>query len=88
MNTVVVVEALYDKLLSFDTGLQMVSASELKTKLLSRQNAWKHGGKAAEADDFETTDGGNLCAEANQKAIDWAYQNLPSHTINRFNQYG
>ena len=44
-----------------------------------------HAGKASEASDFEKTDGANLCAEANQKAIDWAYKNLPADTLARFN---
>lgn len=47
LKTIVVVEAIYDKLLPMDTGLQMISASELKTKLVSRQNAWTRGGKKA-----------------------------------------
>jgi hypothetical protein len=46
MKTVVVVEGIYDNLQPMDLGLQMISASELKTKLISRQSAWTHGGKA------------------------------------------
>jgi len=62
MKTIVVVEAIYDQLLPADTGLQMISASELKTKLVSRQNAWTHGGKKSQAADFDKTDAGDLCA--------------------------
>lgn len=80
MESIVVVEAKYDDLISTDTGLQMLSASELKTKLVSRQNAWFHGGRKADAD-FDKTDSGNLCAEANQLAIDWATQHAPAKTL-------
>lgn len=45
LKTIVVVEALYEKLADLDTAITYVSASELKTKLVSRQNAWIRGGK-------------------------------------------
>jgi len=87
LNTIVVVEAAYDSLLSLDTGLQMISASELKTKLVSRERAWHLGGKASVAK-FDETDGPSLCAEANQKAIDWALAHLPKETVARYLKYG
>ena len=45
LETIVVVEAIYENLSDTDTGMQMISASELRTKLVSRQNAWTFGGK-------------------------------------------
>ena len=64
----------------------MLSASELKTKLVSRQNAWFHAGRKDA--DFDKTDSGDLCAEANQLAIDWATTHATAKTLQRYNQYG
>lgn len=47
MHILSVVEALYEKLADLDTASTYISASELKIKLVSRQNAWMRGGKKA-----------------------------------------
>lgn len=85
MKTIAVVEARYDSLLSLDTGTAMLSASELKTKLVSRQNILSHNGQKV---DFEVSDAPDLCGQANQKAIDWALKNLPKDTVARYQSYG
>jgi hypothetical protein len=76
-----------------DTGYLPISATELKTKMKSRQSIWNAAG-ILDADydvtDKTIADGGkgDRCAEINQAAIDWAVSKAAGSTRNRFLTYG
>jgi len=66
-----------------DTGLFPISAIELRSKLVSRQNSWTHAGVKNVS--FKDADGNGLrCGEINQRAIDWAKSNAGHKTFDRF----
>jgi hypothetical protein len=68
IKTITVSEAIYGTLDSADTGYYPVSASEIKTKLTSRQNIQEHAGITNA--DFHTLDEeGNRCADINDASI-------------------
>lgn len=70
-----------------DTAYLPISAYELKTKMISRQNTWTHAG--VENVTFEETDGGGVrCGEINQISIDWANSIAGAKTMNRFYNQG
>jgi len=76
-----------------DTGYLPIAASELLTKLKSRQAIWQAAGLIETQ--FNDTDpsileGGDhdLCGEINQHAINWAFSKLPPTTQSRFEKYG
>jgi len=80
-------------LLALDTGLGPVAATELRSKLKSRQATWQAAGLVNVS--FTETDtctkkGGkyDICAELNQKAIDWALAKLPAKTLARYKKLG
>lgn len=75
MHTITVSENLYEKLDTLDTGYYPIAASEMKTKISSRQKIQTHAGNKFA--DFTTLDeAGNRCAEINDYAIKWAYSKL------------
>jgi hypothetical protein len=76
-----------------DTGYLPITANELKTKIKSRQAIW-HAAGVADAN-FTKTDaavaaGGEAdrCGEINQAAVDWALDQLPAKTRERFLAHG
>ena len=75
LKTVTVSENKYDFLDMLDTGYYPIAASEIKTKLSSRQEVQLHGGMQF-ADFHEDDEVGNRCAEINDASISWAYQRL------------
>jgi len=75
LKTVTVTENKYDFLDMLDTGYYPVSASEMKTKISSRQAVQVKGGNA-DADFHETDEVGNRCAEINNESIKWAYDRV------------
>ncbi len=59
----------------------------MKTKISSRQRIQEHAGTAAP--NFNTLDEvGNRCAEINDFAIQWAYNNLPKAAKANYDKYG
>lgn len=70
-----------------DTGYFPLSAVELRTKMVSRQNAWTEAGEADV--DFEEVDGGAVrCGEINQAALDWARSATAQATVARYDAHG
>lgn len=75
INSVTVSENKYSTLDKADTGYYPIAATEMKTKLKSRQAVETAAGM--DSPDFSVTDEtGNRCADINQNAIDWAYGKL------------
>jgi len=70
----------------FDTGTYPISASEIKTKMSSRQAIQAAAGYKA---DFHNDDEvGNRCAEINEFSINWAYKHLSPAAKARYDEYG
>jgi hypothetical protein len=68
LNTITVSQNHYDLLDRFDTGFYPNAASEIKTKMSSRQRIQEHAGM--QFADFHTADEvGNRCAEINDFSI-------------------
>ena len=63
-----------------------VAATEIKTKLMSRQSIIlaATGQKLG----FKVTDGDNRCALINNQAMTWALGKLPKQTLNRYLEKG
>lgn len=75
VDTVTVSENHYSSKDSLDTGYFPIAATEMKTKLKSRQSLQAAAGIANP--DFSVTDEtGNRCADINDVAIKWAYNQL------------
>jgi len=86
LNTITVSQCNYEFLDKFDTGYYPISASEIKTKISSRQRIQEHAGNKV---DFHTADEvGNRCAEINDFAIQWAYKKLSPAAKARYDKYG
>ena len=87
LNSVTVTENLYGWLDELDTGYYPVSASEMRTKLNSRQRVQIKGGNA-DADFHVTDEEGQRCAEINDLSIEWALERASDAAINNYNTYG
>ncbi len=86
LNITTVTQLKFDPLDALDAGIGPVSASELKTKMKSRQAIYQQtvDPTAALAD----TDKFNFCAEINAKAFEWAHAHAPPRTKERFDAVG
>ena len=85
---------------SADTGFLPLAATELRSKLKSRQAVYEAAGIAAadpaaatlNATDLPASKGGGAglgrCAEINQAAVDWATAQLSETAADRFEKYG
>lgn len=70
-----------------DTGFLPISASELKTKLKSRESIWQAAG-VKNVSSTVTDIKSNPCGEINQAAINWALKKLSPDQLARYQQYG
>lgn len=87
LKTISVSENKYDFLDKLDTGYYPISASEIKTKLSSRQAIQTKGGNQfADFTDLDET--GNRCAEINDASIQWAYSRLSSAAKKNYDSFG
>lgn len=81
---------------SLDTGYLPIAATELKTKLKSREAVYAASGYGLTHEinntltDMPMSEGGtgDRCAEINQAAIDWALQTVAPATKERFENFG
>ena len=87
VDTVTVSENKYDFLDMLDTGYYQVSASEIKTKLSSRQ-AVQVGAGYQYSDFHEDDEVGNRCAEINQATYDWALKRASPAALANYAKYG
>lgn len=70
-----------------DFGFFPVSAVELRTKMISRQQLYVHAG--VKDADFNTLDGQHTnCGEINKASLDWAASKAATSTLARFAAHG
>lgn len=70
-----------------DTGYYPVAASEIKTKINSRQRIQEKAGY--DSPDFHEADEvGNRCAEINDASINWAYSKLSPAAKKNYDDFG
>jgi hypothetical protein len=86
LNTTTVSEAVYNEQVENDSSLEPLAATEIKSKLSSRQSILfaATGIKY----DFKVTDGGNLCGDINNEALKYAFKTAPKATLSRYNTIG
>ena len=77
LKSITVSQNHYRFLDKLDTGYYETAASEIKTKISSRQRTQIKGGDA-DADFSVTDETGNRCAEINDASIKWAYDRVSS----------
>lgn len=87
VESITVTENIYGNMDKLDTGKYPISASEMKTKLSSRQNSQKHAGDA-NPDFHDSDEVGNRCADINDKSIAWAYNKLSKSAKKRYDALG
>ena len=89
LNVTTVTQPMRASLDSFDTGFSLISATELRVKLKSRQSLMLAAGAAKSSVNFTRTDvEPSLCATINQKAYEWALANAGSVAVDRFRRKG
>jgi len=87
LKSITVSECIYEQLDKLDTGYYPVAASEIKTKISSRQRIQQHAGN--QFADFHTEDEvGNRCADINNASIQWAYSHLSAKAKANYDAYG
>jgi hypothetical protein len=87
MDTVTVTENYYADYDAMDTGYHPQAASEMKTKMSSRQKIQTHAGVLNT--DFSALDeAGNRCADINNASINWAYSKLSKNAKANYDTYG
>lgn len=87
LNLTTVSEPAYNSFNDIDSGFEYQSAYEIRAKYKSRQTILMAAGETKNLD-FNLTDGGNLCANLNQQTYDWALENVPLRTYERFFNLG
>ena len=87
LNVSTVSELVYtDSSQNDDESFDPVAATEIKTKLMSRQSIILAA--TGQKLDFKVTDGDNRCALINNQAMTWALGKLPKQTLNRYLEKG
>ena len=87
MDMITVTQNLYGDYDAMDTGIHPQAASEMKTKMSSRQKVQVHAGNV-DADFHESDEIGNRCADINNASIEWAYSQLSSNAKANYDKYG
>jgi hypothetical protein len=73
----------------FDGGFAPTSASEIGSKMYSRQCALVYGaGKKKEETPLSVDIDSNICAEVNKNSLKWAQETISKKSLDRFDQYG
>lgn len=86
LTTLSATQNVYEALDNLDTAFFETSASEIRSKMSSRQAIFQAAGKGKQ--DFNKTDGSSLCKVINQAAYDWAVGTCGAKTLARFQQLG
>lgn len=72
-----------------DAGFSPISASEIGSKMFSRQCSLVYGAKQKKEDTPLSIDTeGNICVEINKQALAWALGKSAKQTLSRFNEFG
>jgi hypothetical protein len=86
LKATTVSEAIYDTLDDFDTGFTPLGASEIKAKLVSRQQIYQHANIPSAL--FNETDSGNNCRLINEASYAWALKATGVDALARFQKHG
>ena len=87
LNTTSVSQCIYETIDGdIDTGFFPTSASEIRTKLSSRQKIMESAGMGKV--DFNKTDGGSICKTINEYTYSWALANAGSNSLTRYKKLG
>jgi len=86
LNISTVSEAVYSTSESVDNSLQPIAATEIKSKLMSRQSIVR--AVTGIKYDFTATDGDDLCGQINKESIRVATSMAPKKTLERYDQIG
>jgi hypothetical protein len=87
LNVTTISELVYgDTDTKADESFDPVTASEIKTKLMSRQSILLAA--TGQKLDFKITDGDDRCAMINNESLKWALTNLPTTTLRRYLEKG
>lgn len=87
INMITVTENHYEDWDDLDTGSKPQAASEIKSKMSSRQKIQEAAGNKDA--DFHTLDEeGNRCADINNESIKWAYEHLSENAKANYDKYG
>ncbi len=87
MQTITVSQNIYGDFSEADTGMNPQAATEVKTKMSSRQKIQFHAGNIT-ADFAETDETGDRCADINNASLDWAYSRLSAQQKYNYDTYG
>ena len=86
LNMTTVTQLEYSTGDSLDISLQPSGASEMRTKLASRQSVLH--AYTGLTYDLKVTDAGNICADINTQSIDWAMSKTPKDVLERYLSQG
>lgn len=87
IDIITVTQNYYDDFDAMDTGYHPQAASEMKSKMSSRQVVQEHAGKS-KVSFHDEDEVGNRCAEINDKSIAWAYERLSDEAKANYDKYG
>lgn len=87
LESISVTENIYGNLDKLDTGYYPISASEMKSKMMSRQLSQNKGGDP-NADFHDNDEDGNRCADINDYSIQWAKDHVSKSALKRYNALG
>ena len=82
LNVTTVSQLDYPETDFLDISLEPVAASEIKTKMSSRQSILH--AQTGITYDLKETDGGNICADINTASINWAMSITPKDVLDRY----
>ena len=83
LNITTVTEPVYHKMNEKnDKAFMPMAAVDMKSKMTSRQCILEAA--TGQKWDFNRTDGGNLCRDVNQAALEWALKNASPSTLKRY----
>lgn len=88
VEIVTVTQNYYGDFDKMDTGYHPQAASEMKSKMSSRQKVQEYAGVNSKNDFTADDEDGNRCAEINDIAIKWAYDNLRPEAKSNYDQFG
>jgi len=86
LNISTVSELIYASKQIDDDAFQPQAATEIRSKLKSRQAVLQAA--TGKMQDFDKTDSGSLCGEINSAALGWAIEKTPAEVLMRYHKIG
>ena len=87
LEMITVTQNFYGDYDAMDTGYHPQAASEMKSKMSSRQKVQTYAG-VADPSFHEDDEVGNRCADINNESIKWAYDNLSDEARYNYDKFG